>query len=67
MENEGTSWSKFFTEQGIAAFVLKYRLPKGNPLIPISDAEEAIKFVRKNANEWNINEDQVGIMGFSAG
>ena len=67
MENEGTSWSKFFIEQGIAAFVLKYRLPKGNPLIPISDAEEAIKLVRKNAIEWNIKEDQVGIMGFSAG
>ena len=67
MENEGTNWSRFFTEQGIAAFVLKYRLPKGNPFIPISDAEEAIKLVRKNANEWNIKEDQVGIMGFSAG
>ena len=66
-EVEGTDWGTFFTEQGIAAFILKYRLPKGNPLVPISDAEEAIKIVRKNANEWNIKEDQVGIMGSSAG
>jgi acetyl esterase/lipase len=66
-EVEGTDWGEFFTEQGIAAFILKYRLPKGNPLVPISDAEEAIKIVRKNAKEWNIKEDQVGIMGSSAG
>ena len=66
-EVEGTNWASFFTEQGIAAFILKYRLPKGDPLVPISDAEEAIKIVRKNAKEWNIKEDQVGIMGSSAG
>ena len=66
-EVEGTNWGPFFTEKGIAAFILKYRLPKGNPLVPISDAEEAIKIVRKNSKEWNIKEDQVGIMGSSAG
>ena len=67
LASEGTDWASFFTEQGIAAFVLKYRLPKANPLVPISDAEEAIKIVRKNAKEWNLKEDQIGIMGFSAG
>jgi len=66
-EVEGTDWAVFFTEQGIASFILKYRLPKGNPLVPISDAEEAIRIVRNNANEWNIKKDQIGIMGSSAG
>ena len=66
-ENEGTDWTSYFNEQGIATFVLKYRMPKGNPLVPISDAEEAIKIVRRNANEYNIDPKQVGIMGSSAG
>ena len=66
-ENEGTDWAAYFNTQGIAAFVLKYRMPKGNPLVPISDAEEAIKIVRRNANEYNIDPNQVGIMGSSAG
>ena len=66
-ENEGTDWALFFNQLGIAAFVLKYRMPKGNPLVPISDAEEAIKIVRNNANEWDIDPNQVGIMGSSAG
>ena len=64
---EGTDWASYFTEKGIAAFILKYRLPKANPLVPVSDAEEAIKIVRKNAKKWNIKTDQVGIMGSSAG
>ncbi len=66
-EHEGTDWAPFFNGQGIAAFVLKYRMPKGNHLVPISDAEEAIKIVRRNANKYNIDPKQIGIMGFSAG
>ena len=66
-EKEGTNWASFFNEQGIAAFVLKYRMPKGNPLVPTSDAEEAIKIVRQNAKKYNIDPQQVGIMGSSAG
>lgn len=66
-ENEGTDWASYFNTQGIAAFVLKYRMPKGNPLVPISDAEEAIKIVRRNADKYNIDSKQVGIMGSSAG
>lgn len=67
MDHEGHQWAAFFNNQGIALIVLKYRMPHGNPAIPISDAEEAMKTVRKNSEEWNINSDDVGIMGFSAG
>ena len=66
-EKEGTSWAPFFNGQGIALIVLKYRMPHGNHTIPAEDAEEAIKLVRKNAEEWHINPKDVGIMGFSAG
>jgi acetyl esterase/lipase len=67
MQHEGTDWQWFFNNQGIALFVLKYRMPRGNYQVPISDAEEAIRLVRRNAKEWNINPNDVGIMGFSAG
>ena len=67
MDHEGHQWATYFNNQGIALIVLKYRMPHGNPMVPISDAEQAIKTVRKNAVEWHIDRTQIGIMGFSAG
>lgn len=67
MDSEGKSWAPFFNQQGIALVVLKYRLPHEETLAPISDAEEAIRLVRRNASAWHINAYKVGIMGFSAG
>jgi len=67
MQHEGTDWAPYFNQQGIAVFVLKYRMPHGNREVPVSDAEEAVKMVRKNAGIWHVKKDQVGIMGFSAG
>lgn len=67
MNHEGYDWAPFFNNMGIAAIVLKYRMPHGNCDVPIADAEEAMKLVRRNANAWNIKADQVGIMGSSAG
>ena len=67
MQHEGHQWAPFFANQGIATIVLKYRMPKGNPAVPVSDAEEAIRLVRRNAAEWGINSNDIGIMGSSAG
>lgn len=67
MEHEGTQWAPFFNNMGIAAIVLHYRMPNGNVKVPISDAEEALRIVRRNAKNWHINASDVGIMGFSAG
>src|SRR5690606_11304786 len=70
--NEGTKIAEAFNELGIAAFVLKYRLPsdsimKDKTIGPLQDAQQAIKTVRENAQKWNINPDKVGVIGFSAG
>ncbi|WP_026463418.1 alpha/beta hydrolase [Adhaeribacter aquaticus] len=70
--HEGVDVAKKFNEQGIAAFVVKYRLPDAkvtsNPEItPLQDAQQALTIVRKRAKEWDINPARVGIMGFSAG
>ena len=67
MQHEGFDWAPFFNEQGIALIVLKYRMPHGNYTVPAEDAEEAMRLVRKNAEAWHINPNDVGIMGFSAG
>lgn len=66
-EKEGTAWAPFFNSQGIAVIVLKYRMPHGVWKVPAEDAEEAMRLVRRNASQWNIDPNQVGIMGFSAG
>ncbi len=65
--HEGYDWAPFFNERGIALIVLKYRMPHANPDVPISDAKEALRVVRENAQKWHINPRKVGIMGSSAG
>ena len=67
MDKEGYDWGEYFQNMGIAAIVLKYRMPHGKWEVPVSDAESAIKLVRQNAKAWKINSNDVGIMGFSAG
>ena len=57
MEKEGYDWGEFFQNQGIAAVVLKYRMPHGQPEVPISDAEQAMSLIRLNATSWKINRN----------
>lgn len=69
---EGTLIAETFVKKGIAAFILKYRLPSDSIMIdkaigPLQDAQQAIKTVRQNASAWNIDPSKIGIMGFSAG
>lgn len=69
---EGSDIAKLFNAHGIAAFVLKYRLPDSlsstaPDQVPLLDAKQAMRIVRSRAGEWNINPDKIGIMGFSAG
>jgi acetyl esterase/lipase len=67
IDHEGRQWAPFFNGLGFSVVVLKYRMPHGDKRIPIEDAEEAIRMVRRNAARWNINPQDIGIMGSSAG
>ena len=67
VNHEGYDWAPYFNKQGIALIVLKYRMPKGDRTLPISDAEAAMKMVRDSADVWNLNPNDMGIMGSSAG
>jgi acetyl esterase/lipase len=70
--HEGADVAKRFNEMGVAAFVLKYRIPNDKTMVnqeigPLQDAQRAIQVVRENGKEWGIDKSRVGIMGFSAG
>jgi acetyl esterase/lipase len=69
---EGPAIGQFFQDHGIAAFVVKYRLPtdaamEDKSIGPLQDAQQAMIVVRKRAKEWNLDPNRVGIIGFSAG
>jgi acetyl esterase/lipase len=67
--HEGHDYALWLNEQGIAAFVLKYRLGSAGYRHPImlQDAARAIRTVRSRASEWNVDPNRVGIIGSSAG
>jgi len=70
--HEGSDVAKRLNEAGIAAFVLKYRIPDSSTMInkeigPLQDAQRAIQIVRSHAAEWGLDKHRIGIMGFSAG
>lgn len=72
VNGEGYKVAKWFNSLGITAFVLKYRLPsdeimKDKTIGPLQDAQEAIRYIRRNAKKWNINTQKLGVIGFSAG
>ena len=69
---EGTQQAQFLIDHGIAAFVVKYRIPSDQTMIdksigPLQDAQQAIRFVRLHAKEWSLDPERVGAIGFSAG
>ncbi|NQV32084.1 MAG: alpha/beta hydrolase [Phycisphaeraceae bacterium] len=72
MDREGHQVAKDLNSLGVAAFVLKYRLPDGKTCVdksiaPLQDAQQAIKVVREQAATWRINARRIGLIGFSAG
>ncbi len=71
-EYEGVQQAQYFIDHGIAAFVLKYRLPSDQTMQdktigPLQDAEQGIRFIRLHAKEWNLDPSRVGVIGYSAG
>jgi acetyl esterase/lipase len=61
-----TPMAKWLNERGISAFILKYRTPKKRAEA-FMDVQRALRIVRSRAAEWNIDPNQIGIMGSSAG
>lgn len=66
-DHEGYAYADYFKHQGITLIVLKYRMPHGNRLVPMADLCEAMRTVKAHTDEWGINPNDIGVMGFSAG
>ncbi|MEZ4884011.1 MAG: alpha/beta hydrolase [Chitinophagales bacterium] len=71
-DKEGVLVAQSLNEDSITTFVLKYRIPQDltnvdKSLAPLQDAQQAIRFVRKNAAKYQLDPTKIGIMGFSAG
>ncbi|KXX66756.1 alpha/beta hydrolase [Flammeovirga sp. SJP92] len=69
---EGTDYAKWLNSKGIAAFVLKYRMPQSasvqtSHLAPIQDAQRAMRIIRSNATSYNVDKGKIGVIGSSAG
>jgi acetyl esterase/lipase len=72
INKEGYKVAEWLNTLGITAFVLKYRLPsdeimQDKSVGPLQDAQEAVRYLRRNAQKWNLATDNIGILGFSAG
>ncbi len=64
--HEGVEIAKWLNQNGIAAAVLKYRVPK-NRDGAFADAQRALRIIRANAQKWGVDAGRVGMLGFSAG
>ena len=71
--SEGKNAALYLNSIGITAFVLKYRLareevsPYSLDIHPKQDALRAIRTIRSHAEEWKIDPNKIGMLGFSAG
>lgn len=64
---EGYLWFPFFHRLGYTVAMLEYRLPNQDFLVPMIDGAEALQLMRTRAGEWGFYENNVGVVGFSAG
>ncbi len=69
---EGVDPAKYFTNLGVTAFVLKYRLYKQDSSVYTientkQDVFRAMRLVRSKAKDFGIDTARIGVMGFSAG
>lgn len=69
---EGVQQAQYFVDHGIAAVVLKYRLPSDatmpdKSIGPLQDAQQGLRLIRLHAREWNLDPARVGVVGYSAG
>jgi acetyl esterase/lipase len=67
MGAEGSGIANWLNQHGVTGVVLKYRLPKGRAMVPLFDAQRAIRLTRLHSKEWGIDPKRIGIIGFSAG
>jgi len=67
---EGADLVSYFSNYGVTTVILRNRLKRDgyDPLTDeVRDAQQAVRVVRARAQDWNIDPNKIGMMGFSAG
>jgi endo-1,4-beta-xylanase len=73
IDREGYAVARWLASQGIAAFVLKYRLARAPDSLyrieveELADAQRSIRVVRARCADWGLDPNHVGVLGFAAG
>ena len=73
VDHEGHDLAPALAEAGgVTLFVLHYRLPGDgrtgdDHLVPLADAQRALRLIRANAGQWGLDPQRIGVLGFSAG
>lgn len=71
VSNEGLDVANALCPRGYTIFVLTYRLPgegwKNRSDVPLQDAQRALRTIRHNADDFQIDSNSLGVIGFSAG
>jgi acetyl esterase/lipase len=67
--HEGRDYALWFNQQGLSAFVVKYRLGSHGYRHPVmlQDAARAVRLVRARFVDWGVDASRIGIIGSSAG
>ncbi len=67
-QHEGYDIAEWLNSFGVAGFILRYRhAPHYQHPAPMLDVQRAIRTVRSRAEEWRVDPNRIGVMGFSAG
>ncbi len=70
LDKEGIEIAKALAPEGVTTFLLAYRLPgeghEAGPDVTLADGQRAVRIVRAHAEEWGLNPDRIGMLGFSA-
>ncbi|MET3601611.1 alpha/beta hydrolase [Martelella mangrovi] len=70
LDKEGIEIGKVLANEGVTTFLLAYRLPgeghEAGPDVTLADGQRAVRLVRAHAEEWGLEPDRIGILGFSA-
>jgi acetyl esterase/lipase len=65
---EGIDIAAWLNDLGVSAFILRYRLrPYNSAVDALADTQRAVRLVRANAKQWDVDPKRIGVMGFSAG
>ncbi|MED5543890.1 MAG: alpha/beta hydrolase [Pseudomonadota bacterium] len=70
-DNEGEEQARWLTQRGVTCFILSYRLPAEGwakrALVPLQDAQRAMRIIRARASEFALDPKRLAVLGFSAG